>query len=74
MDETTTKEHLAEANSHIADTETLIARQGEIIAERFAGGNSTEEAEIQLAVLDETLKGMQQRREQLLAKLRNELA
>jgi hypothetical protein len=36
MDEPTIRQFLAEANAHIADTETRIARQGEIIAEHFA--------------------------------------
>jgi hypothetical protein len=69
MDAQTIRQYLAEANSHIADTERRIARHGEIIAEHFAGGNSTEEAEKQLAILNDTLTAMLQRRKQFLAKL-----
>ena len=62
IDAATMRQDLVEANSLIADTELRIARQGEIIAELFAGGHSTDEAKRQLAVLNEELKTMQQRK------------
>ena len=43
IDAATMRQDLVEANSLIADTELRIARQGEIIAELFAGGHSTDE-------------------------------
>jgi uncharacterized coiled-coil protein SlyX len=52
------RQDLVEANSRIADTELRIARQGEVIAELFAGGHSTKEAEKQLTLLNEKLKAI----------------
>jgi ATP-dependent DNA ligase len=51
------RQDLVEANSLIADTELRIARQGEIIAELFAGGHSTGKAVSKLNLRSTILDG-----------------
>jgi len=69
MDEAEIKQNLAIAAEHIADAENRIRKQREAIAEQFAGGRATEFAQRHLAILTETFKTMQQRREQLLSEI-----
>jgi hypothetical protein len=74
MDEGEIKKHLALAAEHIADAETRIRRQQEAITGYLAGGAPSEFAQRHLALLTETLKTMQQRRERLLSELGDEEA
>jgi hypothetical protein len=72
VDESTIRQHLAEADEHIATAEARITRQREIVAKCSAAGRSTEEAEELLAGLTAALKTMLQIRQQSLAELSDE--
>ncbi|MBV8970633.1 MAG: hypothetical protein JO331_16465 [Verrucomicrobia bacterium] len=60
MDERKMREHLVEADAHIADTKSRIVG---------LANQTTEDAKQQLVLLNEELKTMQQRREELASKL-----
>ena len=61
--------HLAQADRHIADGKTLIARQKEIVRRIAERGQPTDWAEDTLHALESSLRAFEQHRETIISML-----
>ena len=71
MDEFREREHLAQADRHIAGAKAHIARQKETIDELERDGHETKVAMLMLDALKHTLCAVEQHRELILVRHRN---
>ena len=71
MDDAREREHLAQADRHIAETKDRIARQKEVIAELERGLHETDLAVSMLRTLEQSLRAFELHRELILDRLQD---
>jgi hypothetical protein len=64
------RRHLVETDRHIAECETYIAKQRDLIERAIQQGRSTEVAEETLEALEASLRALERQRQRLLDRLK----